>query len=114
MIYDQVDAEHGWTDLGDGHWYRFTVWDPDVELNPQYAGRSLPVDPCGAQVAHPRPDGQPCMSGITFDLPELAGAFDGRPKWQVVSLAPLHVEPSLLCRACGDHGWIRDGRWVRA
>jgi hypothetical protein len=28
---------------------------------------------------------------------------------------PLHVEPSVLCPAgCGDHGFIREGRWVGA
>jgi hypothetical protein len=32
--------------------------------------------------------------------------------WDVVSLEPLTLAPSLLCRACGHHGWIRDGVWV--
>ena len=27
---------------------------------------------------------------------------------------PLHVEASVLCPDCGDHGWIRDGKWVSA
>lgn len=26
----------------------------------------------------------------------------------------LTLSPSLLCRTCGDHGFIRDGRWVPA
>lgn len=28
---------------------------------------------------------------------------------------PLHIEPSILCPVgCGDHGFVRDGRWVAA
>jgi hypothetical protein len=26
----------------------------------------------------------------------------------------LTISPSVLCRACGHHGFIRDGRWVPA
>jgi hypothetical protein len=26
----------------------------------------------------------------------------------------LTLSPSVLCRRCGHHGWIRDGRWVDA
>ncbi|ACU71774.1 hypothetical protein Caci_2865 [Catenulispora acidiphila DSM 44928] len=33
--------------------------------------------------------------------------------WDVISLDPLHIEPSLLCRACGSHGFIR-GTWIAA
>lgn len=33
---------------------------------------------------------------------------------QLVSEEPLHVEPSILCGQCGDHGFIRDGRWESA
>lgn len=27
---------------------------------------------------------------------------------------PLHVEPSILCLQCQDHGWIRNGKWQKA
>lgn len=36
------------------------------------------------------------------------------PIHQLVSEDPLHVEPSILCPECGDHGYIRDGQWVPA
>jgi len=45
-------------------------------------------------------------------------AADGiTPKHHLVSGIPgdeehLTVSPSLLCRTCGHHGFIRDGRWV--
>lgn len=33
-------------------------------------------------------------------------------KHTLVSLEPLHLEPSLLWNCCGKHGFIRDGRWT--
>ncbi|MEV4783965.1 hypothetical protein AB0K53_00675 [Streptomyces tuirus] len=32
----------------------------------------------------------------------------------VVAREPLHLEPSLLWRCCGTHGFVRDGKWVPA
>lgn len=103
----------GWNDLGHGHRYRLTQYAPDRELNPHLA--DVPdIDPAGAIVEHRRPDdGKPCTSHINFDVPGIQ-ALSPHAVWQLVSLEPLHVEPSLLCRACGDHGFIRDGRWVVA
>ncbi len=34
--------------------------------------------------------------------------------WQCVSEKPLTLAPSLLCRSCGHHGFIKDGAWVPA
>lgn len=39
---------------------------------------------------------------------------DGPKGWTLVSRDPLTISPSLLCRACGHHGFIRDGKWVPA
>jgi hypothetical protein len=34
---------------------------------------------------------------------------------RLVSEEPLTIKPSVLCPiGCGDHGYIRDGRWVTA
>lgn len=32
-------------------------------------------------------------------------------KWTVNSFEPLDLSPSLLCRACNHHGYIKQGRW---
>jgi hypothetical protein len=32
----------------------------------------------------------------------------------LVSREPLHLEPSLLWRCCGLHGWARNGQWESA
>lgn len=43
------------------------------------------------------------------------GARDGRESGhRIVSHDPLTVEGSLIHPECGDHGFIREGRWVRA
>lgn len=62
---------------------------------------------------HPRGDdpSRRCAGSVRF---EGSGAVEGRPVWRVVSREPLTLEPSLLCTACGNHGWIRGGRWVPA
>lgn len=52
-----------------------------------------------------------CVGAISW-CPECAG-----PTWELHSLDPLHVEPSIQT-TCHDHpahhGWIRGGRWENA
>ena len=100
-------------DLGDGHTLEFTSWNPDRELNPQYV--HLPdVERFGATIEHVKPDGETCMSAVTFDAPVARELLPGAAIWQVESWEPLTLSPSLLCRRCGDHGFIKEGKWVRA
>lgn len=53
-----------------------------------------------------------CISGIAFR------PLGNRPVWEIVSGTldggDLTVTPSIHCAACNDHGFIRQGRWVRA
>lgn len=35
-----------------------------------------------------------------------------RDGWDVISVQPLTLSPSVLCRTCLFHGYVRDGRWV--
>ena len=97
-------------DLGHGHTLQFTSWSPDRELNPQYDG--IPDIPkIGAIVD----TGNGCENSIMFDLPGVREVIGpDRPVWQVQSWEPLTLSPSLLCPLCGDHGFIREGRWVPA
>lgn len=37
---------------------------------------------------------------------------DPGPAWHLISAQPLTIAPSVLCIACGHHGFIRDGKWV--
>lgn len=98
-------------DLGDGHRLRYLAWKPDRELNPQYDG--IPdVERIGAVIDHiSKQTGKPCSGGVTFDsdVARRIGYQPGR-LWQVESWEPLTISPSVLC-SCGDHGFIRNGRW---
>lgn len=99
--------------LGDDHELQFYSWSPNRELNPQYA--DMPdVEKYGAIIYHKKPDGTECFSGITFESEVAKNLDDDRPTWKVESWEPLTISPSLLCRICGDHGFIRDSRWVKA
>jgi hypothetical protein len=101
-------------DIGHGHFIEYFCWKPDRDLNPQYDG--IPdIEKCGLQVRHSAPDGTECCSAIHFDLPEVKTIFpDPRGLWSVESWEPLTISPSLLCLRCGDHGFIRGGKWEPA
>jgi hypothetical protein len=100
-------------DIGHGHFMRYFSWSPDRALNPQYDG--IPDIPkCGAAIGHVAPNGAKCMSAIHFDTPEVRAVFDKCNVWTVESWEPLTVSPSLLCMRCGDHGFIKNGKWVPA
>lgn len=111
---DTARDDQGWEDIGHDHRIRWVGWAPDRDLNPQYAG--IPdCDRAALHIAHPRADGAPgpCMSGAVLDTAP-APFVNRYPTWHVESWTPLTLSPSLLCRMCGDHGFIRDGRWVPA
>lgn len=92
------------TDLGSGHTAEFFVTSGDADTvhgitiwHPLHPECTLPacrdIGRCG---------------GTVFFAPH---APPGRPQWEVVTLDPLTLTPSVLAH-CGDHGWITDGRWV--
>lgn len=103
-------------DLGMGHTLQFTSWKPDRSI-PENAERYKDLDDIekyGALVRHKKPDGSECCGSVRFDTPEVNRVDPNRgPGWQVESWEPLTISPSLLC-SCGDHGFIRSGKWVPA
>jgi hypothetical protein len=105
-------------DLGHDHFLQYFRWAPDdLPGNRELYGVPLPnVDKAGASIRHKTKTGEECRSAVTFDIPEVllmrrGGNVD---VWKVESWEPLTLSPSLLCRRCGDHGHIRDGKWVPA
>ena len=107
-------------ELGDNHFAQFFSWAPDdLPANRERYGVPLPnVAKAGLIVRHLRKgttagDSEWCESAVHFDIPEFVKG-GASPVWTVESYDPLTLSPSLLCRACGDHGYIRGGRWVRA
>lgn len=127
-------------DLGDDHYLVFTRWAPDdLPANRKNFkipdGQPMPVvEKYGAIIRHYRPDGTLCEGAIDFESEwtqkhhALAVKYNrehglpepGYQTWTVECWEPLTCSPSLLCKApagsgtCGDHGYIRNGKWVRA
>lgn len=112
-LMDWPDYENRFDlDLGDNHKLRYTCWKPDRNLNPQY--EHLPdVEKFGATIYHLKPDGSPCLGAVIFNSQVQAAIMPGRPGWHVESWEPLTLSPSILC-SCGDHGFIRQGKWTKA
>jgi hypothetical protein len=93
-----IDFGSGFT----GHWIG---WHPERELNPQYEG--IP-DSDHALLMLTCPHG--LQTGVS-----IMGAMPGeREGWTVESWEPLTLSPSILRNECGCHGYIREGKWVRA
>jgi hypothetical protein len=84
-------------DLGDGHSYRPANGKGDYS---------------GIYLKHPG-----CKSDelIPFTSGAWAREFSGDiTTWELQSEDPLTLSPSILCRACGNHGFIQGGKWVKA
>lgn len=114
-----LEAGAAWS-IGSDHWLSWFGWAPDRELNPQYEGVA-DVERAGVQVWHRRASGVLCCGAVTFRSPAMELVMPGRPMWDVESWEPLTFAPSVLCRfpleaggECGDHGYVREGRWVTA
>jgi hypothetical protein len=58
----------------------------------------------GAQIDHAGRDGRACRFGWIY-FGEPAG-------WTLENEDPPTISPSILCTACGDHGFVRAGLWV--
>jgi hypothetical protein len=112
--------DHDWdhlpsnaVDLGNDHWYAWVQWAPDRDLNPQHV--NIPDEPhAGVSVGHLTSDGKPCQAYASIRTPVTDRVSPDDPKWDLVQEEPLTLSPSLCCRLCGDHGFIKDGRWIRA
>jgi hypothetical protein len=92
-------------DLGDGHSFRW-LSDNDgvfglIEHHPK-PSPDAPGEYCGGYIAWRQSEG----SRVPPRHQLVAGGSDDPEH--------LTVAPSLACRQCSSHGWIRDGRWVEA
>jgi len=63
-------------------------------------------------------NGRLCTGWVPFADTEWSRSFDkvaGYAAWEVRVAPPrLTLAPSILCRICGNHGYIEDGRWRAA
>jgi hypothetical protein len=102
--YPGREDEH---DLGDGHSFAW-MYDSDSELygliehHPKGPDAHPDALHCGGYIAWRQPKGQ----NVSLNHQLVAGG----PGDEV----SVTVSPSLQCRSCPSHGFIRDGRWVPA
>jgi len=106
-------------DLGDGHWLQYVGWSPnrDIPSNAERFAGIADIERCGALIYHltDKTESGMCSGFVHFETPEIARVFPNpHARWQVQSWEPLTLSPSVLCGTCGDHGFVRDGRWVKA
>ena len=99
-----MSNDDGFIDIGSDHFIRFSSYQDD--------------DKTGITVLHKDKSGATCRGWVAFRGGAWEKAFVASAQpiqaWDVQSLDPLTISPSVLCRACGDHGFIRDGKWVCA
>ena len=94
-------SERDEIDLGDGHRMIFCDYEGQKRV--------------AAHIQHQRRDGAYCVGFIPFKGRAWSNEFNGKiEEWDVVQDDPVTLSPSILCRACGDHGFVRNGKWVRA
>lgn len=89
-------------------WIKPDLW-LDESRAVEFTTHQGAAGPTGAHFVHrnkQKPD-EWCIGG--FQWTGTTG-----PNWTLVSLSPLHVEPSIHCLSCGEHGYIRGGRWLPA
>lgn len=90
-------------DLGDNHILTFCSYEGESRV--------------ACNIKHLTKDGNECNGFIafrgrawekTFTVPNTITA------WDVIQDEPLTLTPSILCRGCGDHGFVTNGRWIKA
>lgn len=92
--------QSAWIDIGYNHAYCFREFEGDLHALIVYS--------------HLRPDGSYCEGHVTPSGSAWAKDMTTLETWDVQSFEPLSMTPSLLCRACKDHGFITRGKWVPA
>jgi hypothetical protein len=85
----------------------------DIGCDHRITFASYQGETAGANVWHLTAAGTWCVGWSPFNGSAWAKMF-GNQGWDVVQREPLTLSPSLLCRACQDHGFIREGHWVKA
>lgn len=113
----EYERPHRCTELDPRHCVEPTVHggDPDIRDADGSVSGGETEHLGGFIVRHARPgqadEGPRCASHADVD-PHFQ-----RPRWEMAGSlegGDLTLRPSLLCGRCGDHGFIRDGKWVPA
>jgi hypothetical protein len=96
-----------WLPIGHGVYVQFRRMAVDG-TEPIDSARAI----VGLAYRHPDAKGRgDCEGWVPFKGLYMPGTDIG---WDVFSISPLTLSPSLLCRICGHHGFIRGGEWLPA
>jgi len=94
-------------DLGDSRTLHFFPWEGDAAV-------AFTMYHPSAKDTKSHKSGEQCSSGGYLAVAECPPMIPDSQRWTVESWFPLTLSPSILCLRCGDHGFIRDGKWVSA
>lgn len=92
-----VWSEDNWQDIGGG-----------VEITPIRDGDT--GEQVGLLERHTCAEGRLSRGAVPF----VGYAYSSSAGWTVEQAEPLTLSPSIACRSCSNHGWIRNGEWVSA
>ena len=87
-------------DIGGNHMIEFVTYQGDIAGINDYHRR--------------KSDGAWCRGWVMFNGSSLGKQFNNQGGWDVTQREPLTISPSMVCRSCGDHGFIQNGKWVPA
>lgn len=90
-------------DLGDNHTLTFSSYKGECKV--------------ACSIKHLTLDGKECNGFIAFRGRSWEKSFNPHNQitaWDVVQDEPLTLTPSILCPVCGDHGFVTNGRWIKA
>lgn len=121
VAYDEDGKEHqAFLERMARHPKRINIGNDHYIAYYTYAGsKENETSSIGFTIVHKKPNGKWCVGSVMFDLPEAQRFRTMMPNgqlsavWDLISREPLHVEPSIAC-SCGDHGYVRDGKWQPA
>lgn len=90
-------------DLGDGHYLAWSEYN-----TPEGTETS------GGLIFHARPGLPECFAGFTLRNTRYAADYPSDDTWLLTGHKETPtLSPSFRCH-CGDHGYVREGRWERA
>lgn len=98
---------------GDALWWEDN-WPKKKWLNITHKNGSPEEILTGMVIWHKRPDnGETCGVLIHFMRPLQTSEKElDYPIWEVSMMKPLSIHPSIICKVCKDHGFIKEGRWL--
>ena len=90
---------------------------PEIRLNEWLGYFFFPIGDrakAGICLCHLTENGEMCVSNFPFDFPDVRAAMVNPELslWKLDKEEPLTLTPSLICKGCGLHGYLKEGMWA--